>query len=83
MSDVVESITFSNSIYIPVKINTPQTVEAPGNYVLAWYSVEAKYKNGKSMKQWMHSVNHFNANDQVDQVNLFRDNQLIADALKK
>ena len=82
-NDVVESVTFSNSIYIPVKINTPQSVELPGNYVLAWYSVDAKYKNGKSMTQWMHSVNHFNANDQIDQVNLFRDNQLINDALKK
>ena len=83
MSETVDSLWFADEIFIPVKINTPQATEDPGQYVLAWYSVKAKYKTGKTMQQWMHAVNHFNDAGQIDQIILFRDNKSIAEAMSK
>jgi ketosteroid isomerase-like protein len=64
--DVIDSLTFSNGIWLPVKVNEPQSIEAPGVWLLAWYQVHAKYKTGKSMTQWMHMDFHFNAEDKID-----------------
>ena len=66
--EVIDSLTFSNSIWLPVKVNQPQSVEAPGVWLLAWHQVYAKYKTGKSMTQWMHMDYHFDANDKIDRL---------------
>jgi hypothetical protein len=60
-TEVIDSITFANDIWLPVKINQPQSVEAPGTWLLGWYQVHAKYKTGKSMTQWIHVDMHFNS----------------------
>lgn len=67
--EAIESMSFSNEIYLPVKVNQPQSVEQSGIWVLCWYQVTAKYKaTGKSMSQWIHTDLHFDANDKIDRV---------------
>ena len=67
--EVIDSISFSEDIWLPVKVNQPQqAVHAPGVWLLGWYRTTVKYKNGKSMSQWMHVDYHFDANDKVDMV---------------
>ena len=58
-TEFLDSLSFSNEIWLPVKVNQPQSVEAPGAWLLAWYQVNAKYKNGNKMVQWMHLDFHF------------------------
>ena len=67
-TEVIDSITFTNAIFLPIKVNTPQSVEAPGNWVLTWYKIHAKYKTGKYMDQWSHTDSHFNAEGKIDRV---------------
>ncbi len=65
-TEVIDSLTFSKEIWLPVKVNKPQSVEAPGIWLLGWYQVNAKYKTGKKMTQWMHIDFHFNSADKID-----------------
>lgn len=68
-TEVIDSMSFSNDIWLPVKVNTPQKqVQSPGVWLLSWYTVKAKYKSGKYMGQWIHTDMHFDANDKVDQL---------------
>jgi hypothetical protein len=83
MADVIDSISFTNEIYLPVKVNKPQSTELPGVWLLSWYQTYAKYKTGKNMTQGMHAVMHFDANDKIDQVFQYRDNAIINEAMKK
>lgn len=76
-SEVIDSISFSNDIWLPIKVNEPQSVEAPGIWLLHWYKTTAKYKTGKSMTQWMHTATHFDANDKIDRVIQYSDRALI------
>lgn len=82
-AEVIDSISFTDEIYLPVKVNKPQSTEAPGIYLLAWYQTYAKYKTGKSMTQGMHAVMHFDSTDKIDFVYHYRDNALINAAMKK
>lgn len=82
--EVIESLTYSNQIFLPVKVNTTQSVEAPGVWVLSWWQTEAKYKTtGKKMTQWIHSTTHFNAEDKIDRVVQYIDMAPINAALTK
>ncbi len=82
--EVIESITFSNSIWLPVKVNRPQSVEQPGIWLLCWYQADAKYKaTGKSMTQWIHTDMHFDANDKIDRVIQYLDRAVIQQASTK
>jgi hypothetical protein len=80
---LLDSLTFSNEIWLPVKINEPQSIEAPGVWLLGWYQVNARYKTGKRMVQWMHIDMHFDANDKVDRVVHYVDRVPINAALTK
>jgi hypothetical protein len=82
-SEVIDSITFSNAIWLPIKVNQPQTVEQPGVWLLSWYQVKAKYKTGKWMSQWVHTDMHFDANDKVDRFIQYLDHLPIVAATKK
>ena len=82
-TEALDSISFTNDIWLPVKVNQPQKTEAPGLWLLSWYEVNAKYKSGKSMKQWIHTLLHFNSEDKIDRVLQFRDNVPIAAAMAK
>lgn len=79
----LDSLSFANQIWLPVKVNQPQSIEAPGTWLMSWYLVSAKYKNGKSMHQWIHTTMHIGADDKIDRVLQFRDNAPIMAAMKK
>ncbi len=65
--NVIDSIQFSNDIWLPIKINTPQKgPDAPGIWLLSWYQVNVKYKNGKQLMFWVHTDHHYDANDKID-----------------
>jgi len=81
--EVIDSISFTNDIWLPIKVNQPQKVEQPGNWLLAWYQVSAKYKNGKRMSQWIHTDMHFDANDKIDRFIQYLDHAPINAALRK
>lgn len=69
----IETLTFSDAIWLPVKVNQPQSVEAPGVWLLGWAKVDAVYKNKKTMTQWMHWTIHFNESNQIDRMNQYVD----------
>lgn len=67
-ANVIDSIQFSNDIWLPIKINQPQKgPDAPGNWLLSWYQVNAKYKTGKKLQFWVHTDYHFDSTDKIDQ----------------
>ena len=73
-SEVIDSLSYSNEAWMPVNVSNPMyTGQLTGNYALAWNMVYAKYKTGKSMKQRMHMVFHFDNNDKVDRVTQYLD----------
>lgn len=83
-SEVIDTIYFTNDIWLPIKVNQPQSVEAPGTWVLGWYQTHATYKaTGKSMTQWIHADLHFDSNDKIDRVIQYLDRAPIAEAMKK
>lgn len=81
--NVIETITFSKEIWLPVKVNEKGNIPMDGYWLLAWYQVTAKYKGGGSMTQWIHTNFHFDANDKIDMVNQYLDKVPIMDALAK
>ena len=83
MANVVDTLVFSNPIYMPIKVNKPQSIEQPGIWVLAWYQTQATYRTGKSMTQWIHADTHFDANDKYDRVISYMDRALVNAAMAK
>jgi hypothetical protein len=82
--DVIDSISFSQDIWLPVKVNVPQqAAHLPGIWLLGWYLTKAKYKTGKGMAQWIHTAMHFDASDKIDRVVQFLDRAPINAATKK
>jgi hypothetical protein len=82
-TETIDSISFSNEIYLPLKVNKPQSIEQPGIWVLSWYVTNAKYKTGKRMVQWIHADMHFDANDKIDRVIMYLDRVPINAAMSK
>jgi hypothetical protein len=82
--DVIDSISFTQDIWLAVKVNQPQqAAHLPGIWLLGWYLTKAKYKTGKGMAQWIHTAMHFDANDKIDRVVQFLDRAPINAATKK
>jgi ketosteroid isomerase-like protein len=67
-SEVIDSVGFSNMIWLPARVLEPQANEEPGVWLLGWYTVNVKYKSGNNMTQSIHTVMHFDANDKIDRV---------------
>lgn len=83
-TEAIDSISFSNDIWLSVKVNEPQQkVQAPGVWLLGWYAVNAKYKTGKRMMQWIHADMHFDAQDKIDIFIQYLDRAPINAAMKK
>jgi hypothetical protein len=80
-ANVVDSLKVSNQIWLPVKVNKPQSIESPGLWLIGWYVVDVKYKNGKKLSFWAHSDHHLDANDKIDQTILYIDRAPINAAL--
>jgi intergrase/recombinase len=52
---------------LPLKVNKPQKgPDVAGVWLLGWYQVHVKYKNGKKLAFWVHTDNHYDANDKID-----------------
>ena len=62
----LDSISFANDIWLPIQVNKPQSIEAPGIWLLGWYMFNEKFKNGKRVIQWAHDDLHFNSEGKVD-----------------
>jgi hypothetical protein len=82
-ANVIESLTVLNQVWLPVKVNQPQSTEAPGNWLLGWFQITAKYKTGKEITFWVHQDHHLNANDMIDQTITYVDRVPIEAASKK
>ena len=66
--NVIDSISFSNYIWLPLKVNTPQTAfDAAGVWLISWYQTSVRYKSGKKLVFWVHIDHHYDANDKIDQ----------------
>ncbi len=64
---VIDSISYTNDIWLPLKVNKPQKgPDVAGVWLLGWYQVHVKYKNGKKLTFWIHTDNHYDANDKID-----------------
>lgn len=80
--NVIDSISFTNDIWIPLKVNTPQKgPDRPGIWLLNWYQVNVKYKNGKKLQFWVHTDHHFDAGDKIDETIQYIDMAPIKSAL--
>jgi hypothetical protein len=81
---VIDSIKFTNDIWLPIKINTPQKgPDMPGVWLLNWYQTNVKYKNGKKLVFWVHTDYHFDNADKIDRAIQYIDRAPINAALAK
>ena len=64
---IIDSISYSDYIFLPVQVNEAQSQYAQtGKWMLYWAFAHAKYKNGKKLDFWVHQVNHLNDAGKVD-----------------
>jgi len=82
--NLIQSISFSNHIILPLQVNESQQPEVapPGKWVLYWQMSDVTYKNGKNIKFWSHSVNHLNDAGKIDFAGLYMDRHPIIEATK-
>ncbi|HTI92889.1 MAG TPA: nuclear transport factor 2 family protein [Puia sp.] len=81
-SKVIDTMEYANDIWLPVKVNRSQRgPDAPGIWLLGWYQVTAKYKNGKKLTFWVHTDLHYDKNDKIDQAINYIDRAPINKAL--
>lgn len=80
-ANVIETITFTKDIWLPIKVNEKGNIPMDGYWLLSWYKTTAKYKGGKSMTQWIHTTFHFDKNDKIDMVNQYLDKSVIMAAM--
>lgn len=80
--NVIDSIQFTNDIWLPIKVNQSQTsFDSPGVWLLSWYMVNVKYKNGKKLMFWVHTDYHYDNNDKIDRAIQYMDRAPINAAL--
>jgi hypothetical protein len=66
-SEMIEKISFSNDIWLPLNVNYPQQgPDMAGTWLLSWYQVDVTYKNSKALSFWVHADLHFNDQNKVD-----------------
>jgi hypothetical protein len=83
-NNVIDSLTFMNDVWLPIQVNEPQrSVVARGVWLLSWYQVVTKYKNGKKIGMWIHTDLHFDNNDKIDRAIQYIDRAPINAALAK
>lgn len=79
---IIDSLEYSNDIWLPVKVNRSQRgPDVPGIWLLGWYQVNTRYKNGKRLQFWVHTDLHFDKNDKIDIVDQYIDRAPINKAL--
>ena len=82
--NIIETIKFSNQIFLPVQANQSPNggVTSAGKWMLYWYMVDVKYKNGKAIHFWVHNAQHYNSADKADQIIQYIDKHPIMEATK-
>jgi len=71
---LIDSLNFSENIFVPILANESQSKYAPtGKWILYWTLVNSKYKNGKKIMFWSHSVNHLTDAGKIDFVGMYYD----------
>jgi hypothetical protein len=81
---LIDSLTFSETIVLPIRINESQSPQyaSPGKWVLAWTFSHVKYKNGKKLDFWAHTDYYFNEAGKVASVIQYIDRAPIMEATK-
>ena len=82
--NVIDSLSFSDVVLLPIRINESQNPKYAlvGKWVLAWNFSHVKYKNGKRLHFWVHTDYHYNDGGKVDLVIQYIDRQPIVQATK-
>jgi hypothetical protein len=81
--NAVSSIQTSNEIWLPVKVNQPQSVETKGTWLLNWHQVKATYKNNETLTFWVHIDMHYNNDMKIDEIIQYVDRAPIQAAIAK
>ena len=80
---LIDSLNFSDHIFLPIQINESQSKNAStGRWLLQWSFAHVKYKNGKKLNFWLHNVNHYNDAGQIDFLGQYIDRHPIMEATK-
>ena len=80
---LIDSISYSDYIFLPVQVNEAQSAYAPtGKWMLYWTFAHVKYKNGKRLNFWLHQVNHYNDAGKIDLASQYVDRGAIMAASK-
>lgn len=82
-TNLIDTIAFTNDIWLTIKANEPPKNVAPGIYLFGWYDTHVTYKNGQSIKMNIHNVYHLNNEDKIDFVLQYLDRALVNAALAK
>ena len=82
--NIIDNIKYSNYIFLPVMANvSPNGGATPtGKWMLSWYTVNVKYKNGKAIMFWAHNAQHYNDAGKIDQFTQYVDRHPIMEATK-
>jgi hypothetical protein len=82
--NMVDNIKFSSHIYLPIMANVSPDggTVAAGKWMLSWYRVDVKYKNGKAITFWAHNTQHYNDAGKIDMFNQYVDRHPIMEATK-
>ncbi|MEK6782264.1 MAG: nuclear transport factor 2 family protein [Bacteroidota bacterium] len=83
ITNVIDEISFSDEVWLSLKVNETTQGIRPGNWVLGWYRVMATYTKGQSMTQNIHTIYHFDASGKIDEVIQYLDRAPIIAAMPK
>jgi len=80
---VIDSLSFTDHVVLPVKVNNVQTpYQLAGKWVLHWAFAHVKYKTGKKINFWVHNDYHYNDAGKVDVAIQYIDMHQIREASK-
>jgi hypothetical protein len=79
---IIDSIKFSDLIWLPLKANEMPGNIPTGKWMLSWRRTDVKYKNGKKLVFWTHNANHYNEAGKVDYITQYIDFKPIMEATK-
>lgn len=81
--NIIDNIKFSDYIFLPVMANvSPNGVIPAGKWMLSWYKVDVKYKNGKAITFWAHNTQHYNDAGKIDFFSQYIDRHPLMEATK-
>lgn len=79
----VKTIETSKDIWLPVKVNQPQSVESQGTWLINWHQVKATYMNNETLTFWVHIDMHYNNDMKMDEIIQYVDRAPIQAAIAK